>query len=158
MGLTLKNVPELLLIIQGFELQLVERILFPLKVCEVEVVRLGSAWLSFPGAEAGGGQRSEDSAVAQPCHDRVHCWWQRVLVLRSRQSFFTSSTVSVLDLGALPALCLLLGGGLLSPGLRRSGLSQFHPPEHTSSLQRKVILLGPERSKCGERTKRAQIY
>lgn len=98
MGLTLKNVPELFLIIQGFELQLVERILFPLKVCEVEVVQLGSAWLRFPGAKARGRQRSEDSTMAQPCQDRVQCWWQNVLVLCSRRRFITSSTINVLDL------------------------------------------------------------
>lgn len=98
MGLTLKNVPELLPIIQGFELQLVERILFPLKVCEVEVVQLGSAWLRFPGAKAGGRQRGEDGVVAQPCQDRVQCWWQKVLVLCSWRSFITSSAINVLDL------------------------------------------------------------
>lgn len=75
MSLALENAPELLLIVQGFELELVKGVLFPLKVGQVEAVLLRSTRLGFPGAQAGCRQWSEDSIMAQSCQDRVECRW-----------------------------------------------------------------------------------
>lgn len=143
--LGLQDTPQLLFVIQRFELQLVEGVFLALKVGQVEAVGGGAVGLAggIGGAHAGRRQRREDVIVPQPRQHGVQRRRRWLVLLRGAGSLATGQCgVGVLR-GSNLGLLLRLGVGchcLCCLRLRSAGTGKLLPPAYRPPLQSEVIL------------------